>query len=455
MNRFARMSLGAPRGDLGCHRGEGGHFAASTFAVLPTVALWHTMCWIPRVMRHPKTFLLIALVAAVAVLWTGSAFAQTVAINEGSIQRSVSFRSTSQNPLWISKADCLANDQISFPLTVSNYGSYQLEVWAGSASDDCRTPEARRGTTAVCWQVWKGVPTSTGLTVLVSTRDIVSRNKPTEGGPTGPGSGTVEDCEWTEATTAPQEVALYFMFVDAGSDQQMGGAIWKTKFDLAGPTAPNSVSAGIGDTLIVVNWKESTDTDKAGYRFYCDPIPGKEGEQTNVETFDLDASLDGDLDADDGDAAEAGGDAGADADTDADTEAGPTTEAGTDGGSTNTGSACPTNVLVANTAPNEAYYCGSGSGTSGNVSGLKNGVQYSIAVASVDGVGNVGKLSNVTCATPSPVDDFFKVYRDAGGQAGGGFCAVTGGVGHGAGIAGLLLVGLAALGSTIRRRRNR
>ncbi|PKN50090.1 MAG: hypothetical protein CVU63_00285 [Deltaproteobacteria bacterium HGW-Deltaproteobacteria-20] len=426
-------------------------------AVLPTVALWHTMCWIPRVMRHPKTFLLVALVAAFAVLWTGSAFAQTVAINEGSIQRSTSFRSSSQNPLWISKSDCLVNDQIMFPLTVSNYGSYQLEVWAGSASDDCRTPEARRGTTAVCWQVWKGVPTSTGLEVMVSVRDIVSRNKPSEGGPTGPGSGTIDDCEWTEATTAPQEVALYFMFVDAGSDQQMGGAIWKTKFDLAGPTAPNSVSAGIGDTLVVVNWKESTDTDKAGYRFYCDPIPGKEGEQTNVETFDLDASLDGDLDANDGDAGDGGDtdaaiDAG-DADTDADTEAG--TEAGTDSGSTNTGSACPTNVLVASTAPNEAYYCGSGSGTSGKVSGLKNGVQYSIAVASVDGVGNVGKLSNVTCATPSPVDDFFKVYRDAGGQAGGGFCAVTGGVGHGAGIAGLLLVGLAALGSTIRRRRNR
>lgn len=404
-------------------------------------------------MRHPKTFLLATLVVATAVLWTGSAFAQTVAINEGSIQRSTSFRSSSQNPLWISKADCLANDQISFPLTVSNYGSYQLEVWAGSASDDCRTPEARRGTTAVCWQVWKGVPTSTGLNVIVSTRDIVSRNKPSEGGPTGPGSGTVEDCEWTEATTAPQEVALYFMFVDAGSEQQMGGAIWKTKFDLAGPTAPGKVSAGIGDTLLVLDWNESTDTDKAGYRFYCDPIPGKEGEQTNVETFDLDASLDADLDAGD---AEAGGDAGDDASTDAaaDGATDAAAEAAADA-ATNTGSSCPTNVLVVNTAPKEEYYCGSGSGTSGKVSGLKNGVRYSVAVAAVDGVGNVGKLSNVTCATPSPVDDFFKVYRDAGGQAGGGFCTVTGGVGHGAGLAGLVFVGLAALGSTIRRRRTR
>ncbi|HOD25568.1 MAG TPA: hypothetical protein PKK83_24945, partial [Polyangiaceae bacterium] len=152
---------------------------------------------------HIKTMVLVALGIALAMVWTGTSLAQTVAINEGGIQRSNSFRSTSQNPLWISKADCLANDQISFPLTVSNYGSYQLEVWAGSASDDCRTAESRRGTTAVCWQVWKGVPTSTGLNVMVSTRDIVSRNKPSEGGPTGPGSGTIEDCEWKEATTAP------------------------------------------------------------------------------------------------------------------------------------------------------------------------------------------------------------------------------------------------------------
>jgi len=28
----------------------------------------------------------------------------------------------------------------------------------------------------------------------------------------------------------------------------------------------------------------------------------------------------------------------------------------------------------------------------------------------------------VSCDTPQPIDDFFKVYRDAGGQAGGGYC---------------------------------
>ena len=379
------------------------------------------MCCIVRVMRssHIKTMVLVALGIALAMVWTGTSLAQTVAINEGGIQRSNSFRSTSQNPLWISKADCLANDQISFPLTVSNYGSYQLEVWAGSASDDCRTAESRRGTTAVCWQVWKGVPTSTGLNVMVSTRDIVSRNKPSEGGPTGPGSGTIEDCEWKEATTAPQEVALYFMFVDAGSEQQMGGAIWKTKFDLAGPVAPDKVSAGIGDTLLVLEWKESKDTDKAGYRFYCDPIPGKEGEQSNIEPFDVDASVDADF----GDSAgfEGGADAQGDVEQDAPLEAGQ--EAGA-GGASPGGSACPTNVLIANTDPKEAHYCGSGTGTTGKVTGLKNGVTYSIAVAAVDGVGNVGKLSNVTCATPSPVDDFFKVYREAGGKGGGGFCSI-------------------------------
>lgn len=395
-----------------------------------------------------KTYLLASVFAALCLLWTGSALSQTVAINEGSIQRTTSFRPTAQEPLWISKADCLANDAFFFPLTVSNYSNYQLEVWVGSGTD-CRPPEARRPTTGTCWQVWKGVPTSTGLTVEVTVRDIVSRRKPSEGRPTGPGTGTVEDCEWTEATTAPLAADLYFMFVDTGSEEQVGGALWQTKFDLAGPTPPQKVTSGIGDSLLVVEWNESTDTDKTGYRFYCDPIPGKEGDQTNVTPFALDASLDVDLDADEADGdVDAGDEGGTEAGTDA------STEAATDA-SPPPSSACPTTLLVEGTVPDEAHFCGSGSstGTSGRITGLKNGVRYSVAVSAVDLVGNVGKLSNVTCASPNPVDDFFKVYRDAGGQAGGGFCTTSGGVGHGAGVFGLFLIALAALGSTLRRRR--
>jgi hypothetical protein len=59
------------------------------------------------------------------------------------------------------------------------------------------------------------------------------------------------------------------------------------------------------------------------------------------------------------------------------------------------------------------------------ITGLTNGVRYHVVVASVDNFGNVGPPSSPpVCATPMPVNDFWKIYRTDGGQAGGGFCAL-------------------------------
>ncbi len=59
------------------------------------------------------------------------------------------------------------------------------------------------------------------------------------------------------------------------------------------------------------------------------------------------------------------------------------------------------------------------------VTGLRNGFQYDVVVAAVDNYGNVGPPSTPpVCATPAPVNDFWKIYRGDGGGAGGGFCAL-------------------------------
>jgi hypothetical protein len=60
------------------------------------------------------------------------------------------------------------------------------------------------------------------------------------------------------------------------------------------------------------------------------------------------------------------------------------------------------------------------------MTGLENGIRYAVAIAPYDKVGNVGKLSTLDCATPEDVNDFFDLYREAGGKAGGGFCSVDG-----------------------------
>jgi hypothetical protein len=88
------------------------------------------------------------------------------------------------------------------------------------------------------------------------------------------------------------------------------------------------------------------------------------------------------------------------------------------------------------------------------ISGLKNFSPYTVVVAAVDGSGTVGPPSQQACATPAPVNDFFKIYRESNGQAGGGFCAL-----EAVGAPASSTVAFAGLGAVIvaqiRRRRSR
>lgn len=69
-------------------------------------------------------------------------------------------------------------------------------------------------------------------------------------------------------------------------------------------------------------------------------------------------------------------------------------------------------------------------------------------MAAVDAVGNRGTLSDVRCATPQEVTDFYEAYKAAGGQGGGGYC--TFGLERPGSVAALTL--LALVGLSLRRR---
>jgi hypothetical protein len=53
---------------------------------------------------------------------------------------------------------------------------------------------------------------------------------------------------------------------------------------------------------------------------------------------------------------------------------------------------------------------------------LENDNPYVVAIATEDSVNNIGVLSNLACNTPKAVTGFYKAYRKAGGEAGGGYC---------------------------------
>jgi hypothetical protein len=86
------------------------------------------------------------------------------------------------------------------------------------------------------------------------------------------------------------------------------------------------------------------------------------------------------------------------------------------------------------------------------IKGLTNGTTYDVVVAAVDGSGNVGPPSSCVSDYPAPVNDFWDQYRAAGGQAGGGFCALEA-VGLPVGSAGLVGGLATALLATLRHRR--
>jgi hypothetical protein len=100
------------------------------------------------------------------------------------------------------------------------------------------------------------------------------------------------------------------------------------------------------------------------------------------------------------------------------------------------------------------YLCGTvpvGSPTL-TLTGLRDGYYYNIAVAAVDGAGNVGPLA-VTCGEPIQIADFWYNYTVAGGQAGGGFCSAAEGVGVPAGTSGLGVLMIASFVAILRKRR--
>lgn len=431
--------------------------------------------------RWPRLFFALA-AAALALVVAPAARAQSVTINAAGVTRDVARGgSTSINQYWISQSDCVQDDVLHFPLSVDQYSGYQLQAWVGGAGTDCTTYEARNGSTATCWLVWQGTPVNNIPVVDVRVRDLVGQHKPSS--PTsGPGSGTVEDCEGTQqGSPDPQSVTINFLFVSSG--QYAGqGSKWDTKYDLVGPNAPGAVSAGIGDTILVLGWNPSVgQTDLAGYNLYCDVAPsGSSAGVLDAATdapqvtlppcpdaaaapppdggsdADLDAGSDADLDAD-LDASPADADVADAVDLDACTPVtpGPSDDAG------QAGSTCSPN-LTPGVVPEGRFLCGqitnatAASGileTDANGNALVNGVTVSVAVAAFDLVGNVGPLSNVTCTAPEPVDDFFRLYREAGGTGGGGYCDVGGGVGRAAGGAGLLGAALALAFVSVRRAR--
>ena len=407
--------------------------------------------------RHLFSALLFFLVA----LFAGRASAQSVVIptKASPLRRDsggVGVDKRKINPEAVNFSDCFANQSIDLPYQASGFTANQtLEVWAGQ--QDCKPIAARQGTNQQCWRPAGNLPLQQAGTVIIPVRNIITRRTDNKVGDYSRDSSVCKDIPLST-------FSLYFMWFQGTGSEPIGTT---EQVDLqvktAGPPALSGLKVLPGNRRLVVTFNaagEAGVTDQQGIRVYCDDkltstVPAKRTVTVCPDSGPADAAV---ADADGTDAAVTDAEVSDAEGSDAAVDAGCTTTTETTSG----GSACTSSNLLPATPdggvpslPDAKYLCAELGGNTGSrivVEGigeekLKNDKRYAVAVAAVDSFGNVGALSDAICETPGETSDFWQVYRDSGGQAGG--CSPS------AAPPGGLLAGipfLALVGSLIRRR---
>lgn len=382
--------------------------------------------------------LLVAVVGLLA-LWSTSASAQTITIGTvGRIRpvpgeerpdpRRYDYRNT--RPWWINYQDCIANEVFVFPITVNNARA-TVEVWAGNDTCDEKRGNADRGQ---CWLV-ASETARRDMTIDVPVRTVVEQDRADLTISTGLGP---EVCE-TSTDEDGQQLTFFFFIEDggravSGSVQRWTGGAQGTGFDLVGPNPPAGIDVSTGEDQLTVsfgNLEEDLQLERIGA--YCVPA----GTIADVEPTDV---------------FEPAGDAGA-----------PVVAPGAADAGT-AAARCEQNLLVQGQRPNfEAALregisleCGRANKSAGEVRtrGLTNGQLYAVGVAGEDLLNNPGVLSQIRCAAPEEVEDFFERYKFQGGLGGGGFCTMSFAARSSA-PAGVALLGLLLVALRVRRVRSR
>ena len=239
------------------------------------------------------------------------------------------------------------------------------------------------------------------------------------------GANLIANYPGDDCTDLSNNLRVWFVVLEAAGDETPvtsvafpSGADIRVQTGL--PAAPSNVTTGPGESQVDIAWDGATQGQK--YYVLCSPLPGAQGGAASPNpTFDAN---------------------------------GQEVCEGTP----------PTDGFGAGVTMDRTWRCDQDSGEtffatgvaaeSLTVDGLDNDVQYFFGVVALDEVDNPSVVSELACSTPKPVDDFFELYRRAGGRAGGGVCSATPARPTGAGGAALLaLFGLAFVMLARRRAR--
>jgi hypothetical protein len=357
-------------------------------------------------------------------------------------------RSQALNPEGVNLQDCRDSQFIRFPLLITGSApNLTGEVWATDSGANCSEAVQRSGSgVQQCYRLDNiGFIITPTQSIDIPVRQLIKG--------VGDQSATTgaDGCRRLNSST----VNVWFLAL-AGT-QASGQLTLPVRVDTQGPRPLSNVRAQPGDTRLTVAWDsvgEGGADDVIGAVAYCDPDPVPAGA------------------------------------SDASTEECTTPEAGPDGATPeptcttvpaqsgagdpipqpgnieSNGSKCETQSFapvggkprIPDSALSAKYGCGNITGTTGNTIEIKdfaggplvNRRTYAVAVAATDSFANVGELSTPICQFPEETSDFWRDYRESGGESGGGFCSVEG-PGVPVGSFSLMAVGIVVGCSFLRR----
>lgn len=340
--------------------------------------------------------------------------------------------------------DCIADTALQFSLSMTGVPdpNYSLQVWAGTT--DCTAQGATNNqTTGTCWKVAADPQMAVTIPLFkVRVADIVSglgmsppvpqtyvaNDATTSCNAAKAASSTTtvtDDAGVTTTTAGVATVTIYFMvFPASAATTPAATASYPVKVKLVGPNAVSGLTAQSGDGELILSWTPpSGDPTVQGFALYAVPEGTTVGDGGGTTTCS-DASTQQLDDAGNPVLDDAGNPVFVPSDGGCTTTGGSSTATcnGTSGSVDVSALSCPIGGDAGGATNGPICEISSGVTTSkGTISGLTNNQNYVATVGAFDQYGNVGQIAAAQCAQPLPIDDFWKIYNQDGGNA---YCAL-------------------------------
>jgi hypothetical protein len=183
------------------------------------------------------------------------------------------YRPQNLNPNDINFKDCSDNIVLQFTLLETGLPTTDtLQVWAGPT--DCTQQSARISGTSgpFCWRVAPNVGYGTSVTSSIFARNVTQFIDDTSDAVlaynASPNSTPGVNACHTQQASGAIGMTIYFMFVNGNEVDIDASATYPLNVDMVGPLAPLDLTAGIGDTLLILNWSPQTDSTIQGFNLY-------------------------------------------------------------------------------------------------------------------------------------------------------------------------------------------